>query len=91
MAKREKVKTYEAKLGGKKVRVTVPGNTEETELLMQAIQDSLSPEAVATIIAYLQPVSVKDAKVQREVEWFREELEKMVGKGLAQLMDEVGL
>jgi hypothetical protein len=93
MARREKVKTYEAKLGGKKVRVTVPENTEETELLMQAIQDNLSPEAVATIIAYLQPVGVKDAKVQREVEWFSEKLVETVGGNAAlnQLMDEVGL
>ena len=58
MAKREKIKTYEATMGGKKVRVTVPENSEEVELLMHAIQDNLSPQAVATIIAYLQPARV---------------------------------
>ena len=93
MARREKIKTYEATMSGKKVRVTVPENSEEVELLMQAIQDNLSPAAVATIIAYLQPVRMKDKGLQREVEWFRDELVKAVGggAGLKVLMDENGL
>ncbi len=90
-AKAGKAKTYDAKVGGKKVKVTVPEDPDPAEVLIQAIEDNLSPQAVATIIAYLQPVRVKDKGVQREVDWFREELENMVGKGLNDLMNEVGL
>ena len=90
--RRRKPKTYETTLNGKKTRVTIPEN-EDTDVLAEALKDNLSPEAVATIVAYLQPTRVKDAKVQREVEWFSEELVKAVGgnAALAQLMDEVEL
>jgi len=93
MAKPKNLKTYEARMGGKKVRVTIPENPDPTEVMVDAIKDNLSPQAVATIIAYLQPVRVKDKAVQREVDWFREELVKAVGGNAAlnQLMDEVGL
>ena len=93
MAKRAKVKTYEAKMGGKKVQVTIPENPDPAEAMVEAIKDNLSPEAVEIINAYLQPTRVKDRKVQREVEWFSEELIKAVGGDAAfnQLMDEVGL
>ena len=85
--------TYEAKVGGKKVRVTIPENPDPTEVMIEAIKDNLSPAAVATIIANLQPARVKDKAVQREVEWFSEELVKAVGGNAAfnQLIDEVGL
>jgi hypothetical protein len=84
---------YDAQFACKKVRVTVPENPDPAEVMVDAIKDNLSPQAVATIIAYLQPARVKDAKVQREVEWFGEELVKAVGGSAAlnQLMDEVGL
>ena len=71
-AKAARPKTYETRMGGKKVRVTVPEDPDPTEVMIEAIQDNLSPAAVATIIAYLQPVRVKDKGVQREVEWFSE-------------------
>ena len=90
---RKKAKTHEATMGGKKVRVTIPKNPDPTQVMIDAIEDNLSPAAVATIIAYLQPVRVKDKGVQREVEWFRDELVKAVGggAGLKMLMDENGL
>ena len=93
MAKREKLKTYEAKMSGKKVRVTIPENPDPAEAMVEAIKDNLSPAAVATIIAYLQPTRVKDKAVQREVEWFSAELVKAVGGNAAlnQLFEEVGL
>ena len=93
MVRREKLKTYEAKMGGKKVRVTVPEDPDPTEVMVDAIKENLSPSAVATIIAYLQPARVKDKGVQREVEWFSEKLVEAVGDNAAlnQLMDEVGL
>ena len=93
MAKRTTIKTYEAKAGGKKARVTIPENPDPAEVLVDAIKDNLSPAAVATIIAYLQPTRVKDAKVQREVEWFSGKLVEAIGGDAAfsQLCDEVGL
>ena len=93
MAKRAKAKTYEAKVGGKKVQVTIPENPDPAEVMVEAIKDCLSPAAVATIVAYLQPVRVKDKAVQRAVAWFSEKLVEAVGGSAAlnQLMDEVGL
>jgi len=90
--RRRKPKTYETTLNGKKTRVTIPEN-EDTDVLAEALKDNLSPEAVATIVAYLQPTRVKDAKVQREVEWFSGMLVELLGgyKAFNRLMDEVGL
>ena len=92
MARREKLKTYEAKFHGRKVRVTVP-ESASVESLIDMVKEHLSPQAVAAIIAYLQPARVKDKGVQREVEWFSEKLVEAVGGNAAlnQLMDEVGL
>ena len=99
MAKRKSIKTYEATMSRKKVRVTVPEDPDPADALVDAIKDNLSPAAVATIIAYLQPAQVKDKgdgmgqAVNREVRWFSEKLVEAVGgnSALAQLMDEVGL
>ena len=84
---------YDAQFRGKKVKVTVPENPDPTEVMIEAIKDNLSPAAVATIIAYLQPARVKDKAIQREIEWFSEKLMEAVGGNAAlnQLMDEVGL
>ena len=92
MAKRKKIKTYEATMDGKKVRVTVP-ESASVESLIDMVKEHLSPQAVAAIIAYLQPARVKDKTVQREIEWFSEKLVEAVGGNAAlnQLMDEVGL
>lgn len=61
--------------------------------LQKEIRDALSPEAVALIVAYLQPVSSTNRKAVREVEWFSGELVKMLGgsKALKGLFDEVGV
>jgi hypothetical protein len=71
---------------------TVP-ESASVESLIDMVKEHLSPQAVATIIAYLQPARVKDKAVQREVEWFSEKLVEAVGGNAAlnQLMDEVGL
>lgn len=42
--------------------------------LATAIRDNLSPQAVAAIVAYLQPVSTRDPQVNGEVAWFSEQL-----------------
>jgi len=74
MAKRGKPKTYEAKLGGKKVRVTIPEN-DDTDVLAEALKDNLSPHAVAAIAAYLQAaIGTNNPDVDKEVNWFREKL-----------------
>ncbi len=93
MAKRKKAKTYKAKVGDKDVQVTVPENPDPTETMIEAIKDCLSPEAVTAIIAYLQPVQVKDKTIQHQVEWFSETLVKALGGHSAfnQLIDEIGL
>lgn len=78
---------------GKVVNVSVPTDPTPQEMLSDAIRENLSPEAVATIIAYLQPVGVDDPKVQREVQWFSDQLTETLG-GVDQfnrLMEEVGL
>ena len=93
MAKRKGVITYVTTMDGRKVAVTVPENPDPVQVMVDAIKDNVSPQAVATIIAYLQPVKVKDKTVQREIEWFSGKLVEAVGGNAAlnQLMDEVGL
>ena len=92
MAKHKKIKTYEAKFHGRKVRVTAP-ESASVESLIDMVKEHLSPQAVAAIIAYLQPAKTKDAKINREIEWFSEKLVEAVGGNAAfsQLCDEVGL
>jgi hypothetical protein len=90
----DKPKTYPMKRpDGTTVRVTVPDDPKPEEMLIDAIRDNLSPQAVATIIAYLQPVSVDDARVQREVRWFSDQLTETLGGAdhFNRLMEEVGL
>ena len=93
MAKRKGVITYVTTVDGRKVAVTVPENPDPVQVMVDAIKDNLSPQAVAAIIAYLQPAKTKDAKINREIEWFSEKLVEAVGGNAAlnQLMDEVGL
>ena len=90
---RPKPKTYEAKVNGRKTRVTVPDDPDPEEMLIDAIQDSLSPQAVAAIAAFLQPAATKSAEVNRQIRWFAELLTAVVGGGEAhnRLCEEVGL
>ena len=73
--------------------MSYPGGVEIRGRVTPEFSQILTPEAVATIIAYLQPARVKDKDVQREVEWFSEELVKAVGGDaeLNRLVDEIGL
>jgi len=97
MAKTKKndPKTYAAKTpDGRTVRCTVPesDNREWPELLDEAIRETLSPEAVAAIAAYLQPCSTKNASVNRQVAWFADRLVAILGAAeFRGLMDELGL
>jgi len=65
----------------------------ETQALIEALSDSLTPYAVATIVSYLQPVQTKDAGVNREVYWFSEILVEAIGGYDTQnrLAEELGL
>ena len=61
--------------------------------VLGALKDHLSPEAVATIIAYLQPVRTKNPDVDREVAWFAGRLVDLVGgdEAFNRLCEELGL
>ena len=84
-------KTYEAKHGGKKIRVTVPENDESE--LFEAVREQLSPHAVDSIISHLQGARTNNTDVDRQVHWFTEELTKLLGgyEHQAHLAEELGL
>ena len=89
--KRNRPKTYEADVNGKKIRVTVPENDESD--LFDAIREQLSPEAVASIAAHLGGASTNNQDVYRQVRWFAGELVKLLGgnEHYTRLMEELGL
>lgn len=94
MPKRRKPKTYETTVDGKKVRVTVPENPTDEDTLLPALKDNFSPQALAAIIAYLQPANTNNADVDRQVlPWFRDRLVALVGgdEALNRLCEELGL
>lgn len=82
-----------ARADGKIVGIAVPQAPKPEEVMVDAIRECLSPEAIATIIAYLQPVNVDDAKAQRQVEMFSDRLTEAVGGSdrFNRLMERVGL
>ena len=70
----------------------------DQEAFEKVIRDNLSPEAVAAIIAFLQPAAFykpanEDAtQALRQVEWFADTLREMIGVDEQnRLMDELGL
>jgi len=91
--KRKRPRTYEADAGDRKVRVTVPEAPKPEDVLVDAMRDNLSPKAVATIVAFLQPVQTNDHDVDEQVRWFAERLVEALGGYEAQnrLAEEVGL
>jgi len=93
MAKKpNKPRTYPVEANGRTVRVTVPED-DEPDVLRDWIQDNLTPQAVATIVSFLQPVRTGDQDVDEEVRWFAEQLTETLGGAKAQsrLAEEVGL
>jgi len=90
--KKQRPKTYEAEVAGRKVRVTVPDDTREDDLF-DAIRENLSPQAVAAVVAYLQPAATNNDAVNRQLRWFADRLTELVGgpEQLARLGDELGL
>jgi hypothetical protein len=74
------------------------GGNANVEALTSAIRECLSPEAVATVIAFLQPAAFDkpandDArKALQEVEWLADTLTEMLGVDEHnRLMEELGL
>ena len=70
----------------------------DQEAFEKVIRDNLSPEAVATIIAFLQPAAFykpanEDAlQALRQVEWFADTLTEMLGVDEHnRLMEKLGL
>lgn len=87
-------KTYtHVRADGSTVRVTVPEDPRPEELLIDALRDNLSPEAVTVISAYLQPACCRDAKVSREVQWFQEIVIQALGgpEQFNRIAEEIGL
>jgi hypothetical protein len=62
------------------------------QTLQATMIDAMSPQAVALIIAHLQPVD-GNGTAQQEVAWFRELLVETVGgpDAASDLFDEVGV
>jgi len=52
---------------------------EAKGVLRDVLKDNLSPEAVAVIAAYLQPARCGDVQVDRQVQWFVEQLVELLG------------
>jgi len=66
---------------------------EQNAVLKDVLSDALSPQAVAAIVAYLQPAKTKDKAVNHELEWFASRLTELVGgpKMQGRLAEEVAL
>lgn len=70
----------------------------DQEAFERAIRENLSPEGVATIIAFLQPATMAKAPTEqatrglRELEWFANTLIDLLGVAeYNRLLDELGL
>ena len=72
-------------------KVTVPENDEQD--LFDAVREQLSPQATATIVAFLQPAHTNNPDVDRQVHWFAGQLVELLGgdEQQARLAEELGL
>jgi len=69
-----------------------PAGVDE-QVLFDALKDNLSPQAVAAVVAYLQPAHTSNPDVDRQLRWFAERLTELVGgpEQLNRLTDGLGL
>jgi len=68
-----------------------PEGHDESELFKH-IREQFSPEAVAAIAAWLQPASTNNPAVDRQIQWFIEQLVEMLGtEQYNALCEELGL
>lgn len=83
----------------KPARRSALDRTADRAVFEAAIRDNLTPEAVATIIAYLQPAdsrrpeTAEQAEAYRQVRWLSDALTELVGGPtiVGELFDEMGL
>ena len=75
-----------------------PSDAVDHEAFQKVIRDNLSPQAVAAIVAFLEPAALRRAPSQEareamhEVEWFADALRALIGiDEHGRLMDELGL
>ena len=69
-----------------------PAGIDEQDLF-DALKDNLSPQAVAAVVAYLQPARTSNPEVDRQLRWLADRLIDLVGgpDALDRLTDELGL
>jgi len=101
--KKPKPKTYEATVGGRKVRVTVPEQDEATysgtaaEVLKDVLHDNLSPQAVAALANAVRVQANRidgrggSQDVCSQLKWFAEQALALVGNRYSTLCKEAGL
>ena len=72
-------------------RLTYTGTA--AEVVQNVLKDNLSPEAVAAMVSYLQPVSTRSSAVNKEIEWFSGQLLELLGghEQQTRLAEELGL
>ncbi len=73
--------------------LTIDQANRIADVLADALRETLSPQAIAGIVAYLQPARTNDPDVNRQIDWFRQKLVETVGgeNELNRLCDEIGL
>jgi hypothetical protein len=79
MTMSKKPKPYDAIVWERKVRVSIPEDPMSTDLLKAAIRQNLMPATIAAVIVCLQPATTRDAGVNRQLNWFREQLVETIG------------
>ena len=91
--KRQRTKTYETEVNGRKRHVSVPDDPDPEDMLIDGIQANLSPQTVAAIASFLQTGRTKNDDVNRQIQWFADMLTEMVGGGEEhnRLCEEIGL
>ncbi|MBS3735484.1 MAG: hypothetical protein KGY99_11300 [Phycisphaerae bacterium] len=77
----------------KRYDAKTPDDPTSEDVLYDALRENLSPQAVAAIAAYLQPIATMDPDVVRQVMWLRRLLTATVGgnDSMDRLCDEAGL
>jgi len=86
-----KTVTHTAEYNGVEIQVTVHDRPSSQEILVDALRENFSPEALATIAAHIQPAALVQKNI--EVKWFYDRLTELVGgpEAMGRLFDEVGL
>lgn len=86
--RKHKPKTDQTTPQGKQVPVAV----ETTNDLLSAIRENFSPQTVAAFAAHLRAASTKDDDVNRQIQWFTQQLINLLGASeYNRLIEEVGL